>query len=333
VSPPARTRNQKENGMKKFLVFAVSGVFALGIAACGDDEDENGGGGGGGGGGDLSGSIQIDGSSTVGPFAQAAAEEFGASNSDVQVPVGTSGTGGGFEKFCAGETDISNASRPIKDDEEAPICKKNGIEYTEIQVANDGIAVVTNPTVEIECMTVEELKTAWNEGSKVSSFSDINPDFPDTEASFFGPGTDSGTFDFFTDVINGEEGVSRKEYQPSEDDNVLVQGVEGDEGGFGYFGFSYYEQSQDQLNLVSVDGGDGCVAPSAEAIQDGSYKPLSRPLFMYVSNESAKRPEVAAFLDYVVENQQTIADTALIVGLTDEQATKSAEAVARATGS
>ena len=316
--------------MKKFLVFAVSAVFALGIAACGDDDDESGGGGGGG--GNLSGKIQIDGSSTVGPFAQAAAEEFGASNPDVKISVGTSGTGGGFEKFCAGETDISNASRPIKDDEEAPICKKEGIAYTEIQVANDGIAVVTNPAVEIDCMTVDELKTAWNEGSKVTKFSDINPDFPDTEASFFGPGTDSGTFDFFTDAINGEEGVSRKEYQPSEDDNVLVQGVAGDEGGFGYFGFSYFEQNQDKLNLVGVDGGDGCVKPSAETIQDGSYTPLSRPLFMYVADKAAKRPEVAGFLDYVVQNHQTIADTALIVGLTDEQATKAQDTVATVTG-
>ena len=319
--------------MKKFLVFAVSGAFALGIAACGDDDDENGGGGGGGGGGDVSGSIQIDGSSTVGPFAQAAAEEFQGQNPDVRVSVGTSGTGGGFEKFCAGETDISNASRPIKDDEEAPICKKAGIEYTEIQVANDGIAIVTNPSIEIECMTTDELKTAWNQGSKAKSFSDLNPEFPDTEMSLYGPGTDSGTFDFFTDEINGEEGVSRKDYQPSEDDNVLVQGVEGDEGGFGYFGFSYYEQNQDKLNLVGVDGGSGCVAPSAETIQDGSYTPLSRPLYMYVANKAAQRPEVAAFLDYVVQNQQAIADTALIVGLTDEQATKAQDAVAKATGS
>ena len=318
--------------MKKFLVFAVSGVFALGIAACGDDDDDDGGGGGGGG-GEVSGSIQIDGSSTVGPFAQAAAEEFQAQNPDVRISVGTSGTGGGFEKFCAGETDISNASRPIKDDEEAPICKKEGIAYTEIQVANDGIAVVTNPSIEIECMTTEELKKAWNQGSKVSSFSELNPDFPDTEISFYGPGTDSGTFDFFTDEINGEEGVSRKDYQPSEDDNVLVQGVSGDEGGFGYFGFSYFEQNQDKLNLVGVDGGEGCVAPSAETIQDGSYVPLSRPLYMYVANDAAKRPEVAAFLDYVVQNQQTIADTALIVGLTDEQATKAQDTVAKATGS
>ena len=311
--------------MRKLLVVAALAVLA---ASCGDD-----GGGGGGGGGELSGSIQIDGSSTVGPFAQAAAEEFGASNPEVRASVGTSGTGGGFEKFCAGETDISNASRPIKDDEEAPVCKKNGVEYTEIQIANDGIAVVTNPAVEIECMRVEELKTAWNEGSKVKTFKDINPEFPDTEVSFFGPGTDSGTFDFFTDEINGEEGVSRKEYQPSEDDNVLVQGVSGEEGGFGYFGFSYYEQNADNLNLVGVDGGNGCVQPSLETIQDGSYEPLSRPLFMYVAADSAKRPEVAAFLDYVAENQATIAETAQIVPLTDEQATKAKDAIATATGS
>ena len=262
--------------------------MALGVVACGDDDDD-GGSGGGGGGGDLSGSIKIDGSSTVGPFAQAAAEAFQGENPNVKVSVGTSGTGGGFEKFCAGETDISDASRPIKDDEEVPVCKKNGVNYKEVQVANDGIAVVTNKAIEIDCMTTDELKKLWNQGSKVTSYNELNPKFPDTKVSLFGPGTDSGTFDFFTDEINGEEGVSRKEYQPSEDDNVLVQGVEGDEGGLGYFGFSYYEQNQDKLNLVGVDGGDGCVKPSNETIQDGSYKPLSRPLFMYPSEKSLAR--------------------------------------------
>jgi len=307
--------------MNKWLALAATGVLALGVAACGGDDS---GSGSGGGGKDLSGSIKIDGSSTVGPFAQAAAEGFQGENPNVKVSVGTSGTGGGFEKFCAGETDISDASRPIKEDEEVPLCKKAGVTYKEIQVANDGIAVVTNKDLKIDCMTTDELKKLWNQGSKITAYNQINPKFPSTKASLFGPGTDSGTFDFFTDSINGEEGVSRKEYQPSEDDNVLVQGVEGDEGGLGYFGFSYYEQNQDKLGLVGVDGGDGCVKPSKETIQDNSYKPLSRPIFMYPSEKSLAKPQVKAFMDYIVENQAKIAETAQIVPMTDAQAKKGA---------
>jgi phosphate transport system substrate-binding protein len=302
--------------MRKLITFAVCGVVALGAAACGEDE----GSGGGGGGGDLSGKIRIDGSSTVAPFAQAAAEEFQGQNPNVKITVGTSGTGGGFEKFCAGETDISDASRPIKDDEEVPICKKNKITYKEVQVADDGIAVVTNPELKVDCLTAEQLTELWNEGSKVTKLSQIDPKLPDTELSLFGPGTDSGTFDFFTDEINGEEGVSRKDYQPSEDDNVLVQGVEGEAGGLGYFGFSYYEQNQDKLNLVGVDAGSGCVKPAAKAIQSGEYKPLSRSLFMYPSEKALERPEVKAFMDYVVENYQPIAEAAQIVPMNQSQA-------------
>jgi phosphate transport system substrate-binding protein len=314
--------------MKKLLVFAVSGVFALGLAACGDDDDDgNGGGGGGGGGGDLSGEIVIDGSSTVGPFAQAAAEQFGGENPDVQVPVGTSGTGGGFEKFCAGETDISDASRPIDEEEEVPICNKNGVKYKEFQVANDGISVVTNPALEVDCLTTEQLKQIWNTGSKVKTLADVDPKLPDTELKLYGPGTDSGTFEFFTEEINGEEGASRKDYSPSEDDNVLVQGVEGDDGGMGYFGFSYYEQNQDKLNLVGVDAGSDCVKPSAETIADGSYKPLSRPLYMYVSEKSYKRPEVKAFMEYVLDNYEEISAAAFIVPMSQEQADKSKQAL------
>jgi phosphate transport system substrate-binding protein len=304
--------------MRKLLAFAACGVLALGAAACGNDDDDDSGGGGGG--GDLSGKIRIDGSSTVAPLAQAAAEEFQAQYPDVRITVGTSGTGGGFEKFCAGETDISNASRPIKDDEEVPICKKNTVTYKEVQVGNDGIAVVTNPELKVDCMTVEQLKELWNDGSKVTKLSEIDPSLPDTELSLFGPGTDSGTFDYFTDVINGEEGVSRKDYQPSEDDNVLVQGVSGEAGGLGYFGFSYFEQNQDKLGLVGVDDGAGCVKPSTEAIQSGEYKPLSRPLFMYPSDKALKQPEVKAFMDFVVENYEAIAQAAQIVPMSQAQA-------------
>jgi phosphate transport system substrate-binding protein len=313
--------------MRKLLAFAACGVLALGVAACGDDDDD-GGGGGGGGGGDLSGTIRIDGSSTVGPFAQAAAEEFQGQNPGVKVTVGTSGTGGGFEKFCAGETDISDASRPIDEEEEVPLCEKNNVTYKEVQVANDGISITTNKNLTVDCMTVEQLKELWQQGSKVNSLSQIDSQFPDTQLELFGPGTDSGTFEFFTEEINGEEGNTRKDYQPSEDDNVLVQGVEGSDGGLGYFGFSYYEQNQDNLNLISVNDGSGCVAPSKESISSGEYKPLSRPLFMYPSQKALnQKPEVKAFMDYVVENYQSIAEASQIVPMSQQQASKASSAL------
>ena len=305
--------------MRKLLSLAVCGVLALGVAACGSDDDDDGGSSGGGG-GDLSGDIRIDGSSTVGPFAQAAAEEFQAENPDVKITVGTSGTGGGFEKFCAGETDISDASRPIDEEEEVPICEKNGVTYKEVQVANDGISVVTNPNLKVDCLTTEQLKQVWEQGSKVKNLSEVDPSLPDGELSLFGPGTDSGTFEFFTEEINGEEGNTRKDYQPSEDDNVLVQGVAGEDGGMGYFGFSYYEQNQDKLNLVGVDAGDGCIRPSNETIADGSYTPLSRPLFMYPSEKALKEPQVKAFMDYVVENYEAISEASQIVPMNQSQA-------------
>jgi phosphate transport system substrate-binding protein len=298
--------------MRKMLGLAATAVLAGGVVACGDDETSTASGSTG---GELAGKIAVDGSSTVFPFVQAAAELFQEENPDVRITVGQAGTGGGFEKFCAGETDISNASRPIKDDEEVPLCEKGGVEYSEVQVANDGIAVVTNKSLSIDCLTTEELKEIWNKGSNVDDY------------SLFGPGTDSGTFDFFTDVINGEEGVTRDDYEASEDDNQLVQGVSGSEDGLGYFGFSYYESNTDKLNLVGVDAGDGCVKPSAETIQDGSYKPLSRPLFMYPSKEAIARPEVKAFMDFIVENQQTIAEAAKIVPMTTEQADEAKSAL------
>ncbi len=305
-------------------LFVACSALALGVAACGDDDDDASSDAGGGTEQKLSGSITIDGSSTVAPFAQAAGEMFKAENPDVKVAVGTSGTGGGFEKFCAGETDISDASRPIKPDaadKEATVCKSKGVEYAEVQVANDGIAVVTNPNLKIDCLTTDQLKTLWVD-SKVDNYKDIDAKLPDQEVSLFGAGTDSGTFDFFTDEINGEEGRTRKDYQPSEDDNVLVQGVSGDEGALGYFGFSYYEQNMDKLGLVGVDAGEGCVKPSKESVQDGSYKPLSRPLFMYPSKKALDRPEVDAFMEYVIANQDKIAEASQIVPMTAEQAAK-----------
>jgi phosphate transport system substrate-binding protein len=275
-----------------------------------------------GGGSDLSGRIEADGSSTVGPYTTAAAERFQQQNSGVQITVGVSGTGGGFERFCRGETDLSNASRPIKD-EEAAACKAKGIDYIEFQVANDALTVVVNKDNDwVTCLTTEQLKTIWGPGSKVSSWNQIDPSFPDQELKLFGPGTDSGTFDYFTGVINGEEGASRSDYAASEDDNTIVTGVSGEKGGLGYFGFSYFEENQDKLKAVEIDGGDGCIAPSVETAQDGSYKPLSRPLFIYVKEDSLQRPEVEGFLRYILDNETAIADAAQFVPLTDEQLTK-----------
>jgi phosphate transport system substrate-binding protein len=314
-------RTKETIRMRKLLAFVACGAVAVGAVACGDDD------GGGGGGGDLSGTIRIDGSSTVGPFAQAAAEEFQAQNPNVRVTVGTSGTGGGFEKFCAGETDISDASRPIDEKEEVPICERNNVNYKEVQVANDGISIATNKNLRVDCLTVEQLEELWQQGSEVGSLSDIDPRLPDTQLELFGPGTDSGTFEFFTEEINGEEGNTRKDYQPSEDDNVLVQGVEGSEGGLGYFGFSYYEQNADNLNLVGVNAGSGCVKPSMEAISSGEYKPLSRPLYMYPSEKALRKPAVRAFMDYVVQNYDSIAEASQIVPMSRQQARKATSAL------
>jgi phosphate transport system substrate-binding protein len=313
----------------------MTALLGFSVAACGDDDEGSSGGSGGSSSssGDLKGSIAIDGSSTVYPFAQAAAELFNEDNPDVKISVGQSGTGGGFEKFCAGETDVSDASRPIKPDEEAPVCKKGGVKYHEVQIANDGIAVATNKDLKVDCLTVAQLKKIWNKGSKIKSLKEVDPSLPDTELSLYGPGTDSGTFDFFTGAINGEEGVTREDYEASEDDNQLVTGVAGDKGGLGYFGYSYYEQNQDKLNLVGVgDDAGSCVKPSAKSIQDGSYKPLSRPLFMYPSAKAIARPEVKAFMDFVIANQADIAKASQIVPLTDEQLTKAKDELKTAEG-
>ena len=267
----------------------------------------------------LSGSITADGSSTVAPLTTAAAEGFGQEHAGVQVTVGVSGTGGGFERFCAGETDLSNASRPIKDEEKA-LCEKNGVVPIEFIVANDGLSVVVNTENDwATCLTVAQLNKIWGPESKVGSWKDVDPSFPDEELELFGAGTDSGTFDYFTDEINGEEGASRSDYTATEDDNVTVQGVSGSKGALGYFGLSYLEQNEGTVKGVAIDGGDGCVAPSTETVQDGTYKPLSRPLFVYAKKEAFGRPEVEAFIQYMITNQQQIAETAQFVPLTAEQ--------------
>ena len=267
----------------------------------------------------LSGRIEADGSSTVGPYTTAAAERYRNVEPDVQTTIGVSGTGGGFERFCRGETDLSNASRPIEDDE-AAACQKEGVEFVEFQVANDALTVVVNSENDwATCLTVPQLKQIWEPSSKVESWQDVDADFPDERLTLFGPGTDSGTFDYFTDAIVGEEGASRSDYSASEDDNTIVTGVSGEKGGLGYFGFSYFEENQDTLKAVEIDDGNGCVAPSVETAQDGTYTPLSRPLFVYVKTESLGRPEVEAFVQYMLDNESEIAEASQFVPLTAQQ--------------
>jgi phosphate transport system substrate-binding protein len=314
---------------KWWLVAAASGVLALGVAACGDDDDD----GGGGGASDVSGQIRVDGSSTVGPLTEAIAEGFQEENPDVQVTVGQAGTGGGFERFCAGETDINDASRPIEPDERK-VCDQNGINYDEVQVANDALTVVVNPNNPVTCMTIDQLKQVWEPNSDVKNWSEINglePSF-DAELTLYGPGTDSGTFDFFTEAINGEEGAQRTDYNDiGEDDNATVTGVSGAEGGMGYFGYSYLVENEGTVKALEIDGGKGCVAPSVETAQDGSYTPLSRPLFVYPSVGSAQQP-TNTFLQYYLDNVNEVAEQVGFIPLTDEQLQESQHRLSAVTG-
>jgi phosphate transport system substrate-binding protein len=313
-----------------FAIVAAVMAIALMGAACGSDEPTDSGSSGGT--AALSGDIRIDGSSTVGPLTEAAAEFFQGENPDVRVTVGISGTGGGFEKFCAGETDANDASREIEPDEEK-VCTDNSVAWTKVQVANDGIVVVVNPeNTWAASLTVDQLKTIWNEGSKIDNWNQVDPSFPDVPLELFGPGTDSGTFDYFTGAINGEEGVSRTDYQATEDDNVAVQGVAGSKGGMAYFGLSYYEQNTDKLKAVAIDNGSGPVTPSTETVQSGEYAPLSRPLFIYPSSSALQRPEVAAFMQFYLDNAQRIAEQALFVPMTPEQTDASNTALTAAIG-
>ena len=295
---------------------ATAAATALVLSACGGQSTESTG-------DTLSGAVVIDGSSTVAPLTEAAADLYRDVEAGVNVTVATSGTGGGFEKFCAGETDISNASRPIKD-EEAALCAENGVEFTELVVANDGLAVVVPVDNDfVQCLTVEQLATVWGPAAEgtITSWNQVDPSFPDVELALFGPGTDSGTFDYFTDEVNGEEGAIRTDYSPSEDDNVLVQGISGAEGGLGFFGLSYVTENADLVRAVDIDGGEGCVGASEATVQDGSYTPLGRPLFIYVSNTSyVEKAQVKKFVDFYVANQADVAALATFIPLTDEQA-------------
>jgi phosphate transport system substrate-binding protein len=302
------------------LVVVPAGIaLALTLAACGGDNQAAAGGEGG---ENVSGEVVVDGSSTVQPLTAAAGEFFAEEQSGVNVSVATSGTGGGFEKFCQGQTDISNASRPIKD-EEAALCEENGVEFTELRIATDALTVVVSADNDfVQCLTVEELNTMWapEAEGEITTWDQVNADFPKEKLELYGPGTDSGTFDYFTDEINGEEGASRSDFNASEDDNVLVQGVAGSSNAVGYFGYTYFEENSDSLKAVEVDSGDGCVAPSAETAGDGSYTPLARPLFIYVSNSSyADKAQVSAFVDYFVENDGEISEAAQFIPLNEEQ--------------
>ncbi len=271
----------------------------------------------------LKGSVTADGSSTVGPYTTAAAELFRqAGATGVKVTVGISGTGGGFQRFCKGETDLSDASRPMRLSE-AKLCKDANIgAWRAFTVANDALTVVVNQqNTWATCLTVPELKKIWEPGSKVDNWKDVRPSFPDVSLKLFGPGTDSGTFEYFTEAINGRARASRTDYQASEDDNVLVQGVSGERGGMGYFGYSYYTENQSRLNAVQVRNpkSDQCVAPGVATVHNNSYRPLSRPLFIYAKGSSFKRTEVQAFIDYIFDNEVKIAQRARFVSLTPLQ--------------
>ena len=270
----------------------------------------------------IRGTVQSDGSSTVAPFAQAAAESFERKYSGARVVVGVSGTGGGFERFCKNETDLSNASRPIRLSEAAR-CHDAGIGYIQFLVANDGISLVVNrQNTWANCLTTAELKRIWDRGSNVDSWNDIRAGFPNVPLKLFGPGTDSGTFEFFTEKINGRARQSRSDYSASEDDNVLVRGVSGERGALGYFGLSYYLENKSRLKVLQVNSGNGCVTPSVASVQSRAYRPLSRGLFVYAKKKSFKRDVVAGFIRHMIVNEKAISRTAKIVPLTRQQLRK-----------
>ncbi len=307
-------------------VIVACGALAFAVAACADDEDEASAG------GDaaavsenLSGAIRIDGSSTVQPVAEAAVELFAAEAPNVDVSVGGVGTGDGFEKFCRGELQIADASRAIEKDE-FEACKKKNIAPVEVQVGIDGLSVVTHKDLAIpdDCITTANLKKLLDPKSKITNYKQLGAGFPDQKVSFFTPGTESGTYDYFTEAVLETDAEQRtKDVQTSADDNQIVTGIEGTEGSLGYVGFAFAESQQDKLKILAVDGGDGCVKPEIATIADGTYTPLSRPLFMYPSTETAKKPEIKAFIRYILDNNEKVVTAADYVPLTDELLTKS----------
>lgn len=291
--------------MKKIILIAA---VSFSILSCGNNKNDKS-------------SITIDGSSTVYPISEAIAEEYRAEDKDVDVTIGVSGTGGGFQKFGRGEVDITNASRPIKEDEKAAAAANN-IEFVELEVAYDGLAVVVNPENDwVTCLTVEQLKMLWEPGAQgtITRWNQIDSSWPDEEIHLFGPGVASGTFDYFTEAIVGKSGSSRGDYTASEDDNILVQGVSGDKYGLGFFGLAYYEENQDKLKMVGVDGGEGCVEPNMETVSDGSYAPLSRPLYIYVNSTSIQNPKVVDFVNFYLEEAPSLLKDVGYVPLTSEE--------------
>lgn len=293
----------------------LTAFVTLGLVGCGGGSDTDGDDG-------LSGTVQVDGSSTVFPITEAVAEEFASVQPGVRVTVGVSGTGGGFSKFLRGETDINDASRPIKASERE-LAIANGIEYIEIPVAYDGIAIVTNPANTFaDCLTTGELEAIWEPGSTVNNWSQVRAGFPDQELTLYGPGTDSGTYDYFTEAIGGEGGASRSDFTASEDDNVLVQGIAGDLSALGFFGLAYYEENADKLMLVGVDdgdpsNGDGCIQPTGESVGNGTYQPLARPEFIYVNAARATDPAIAAFVEFYLDNAPALVREVGYVPLSD----------------
>lgn len=291
--------------MKKNLVITALSLLAV---SCGNNQqDKN--------------NITIDGSSTVFPVTEAIAEEYRTVEPDVDITIGVSGTGGGFQKFGRGEIDIANASRPIKEDEKAA-AESNNIDFVELEVAYDGLAVVVNPENDwVQCMTIEQLRKIWEPAAQgtITRWNQINPEWPDEEIHLFGPGVASGTFDYFTEAVVGTSGSSRGDYTASEDDNILVQGVANDKFGLGFFGLAYYEENKDKLKIVAVDGGEGCVEPTMETVSNGTYAPLSRPLLIYVNSSSLENPAVIDFVNFYLEEAGDLVGDVGYVPLTEEE--------------
>lgn len=291
--------------MKRFFVITALSVLAV---SCGNNQKDKS-------------NITIDGSSTVFPVTEAIAEEYRSVEPDVDITIGVSGTGGGFQKFGRGEINIANASRPIKEDEKAA-AESNNIDFVELEVAYDGLAVVVNPENDwVQCMTVEELRKIWEPSAQgtITRWNQINPEWPDEEIHLFGPGVASGTFDYFTEAVVGTSGSSRGDYTASEDDNILVQGVANDKFGLGFFGLAYYEENKDKLKIVAVDGGEGCVEPTMETVSSGTYSPLSRPLLIYVNSSSLENPAVVDFVNFYLDEAASLVGDVGYVPLTEEE--------------
>ena len=308
--------------MKKLITIIA---LALIVVACGDKKEKA---------GDatsdttaLSGTIKVDGSSTVFPITEAVAEEFRSAQPKVKVTIGVSGTGGGFKKFSRGETNLSNASRPIKDKEKAA-CKENNINYLELEVAYDGLAVLVNPKNDwVDSFTIEELKKIWEPAAqgKIMKWNQIRPEWPNEEIHLFGPGVASGTYDYFTEAIVGKSGSSRGDFTASEDDHVLVQGIAGDKYSLGFFGLAYYSENKDKLTLIGVHNGEEIVKPTLETVSNGTYRPLSRPLFIYVNSTSVKQPEVIAFVNFYIQNAGELSKDVGYIPLPEENYKKQTE--------